>query len=216
MAEALLRRAGPLDDESGLHLLTLSVMLTNAFGPEFLTWEFVTLREMCEKKWGNIGELTWQRIMALVVFHAHEGFWKEWEIFENVTAAVNGEFPIFSYVQPPEPEECAIAIATAERVDNHEYSDEVKDYIVAACLNDGLWYLDGTPMEMCQESLSEYDRRLGIERRYGDVANALRDHDGFYDPPADAAQVQANKVREVELVLRRYNAAVDKQLKELR
>ena len=216
MSKALLRKAGPLNDESGLHFLTLSVMLTNAFGPEFLTWDFTTLREMCTEKWGNIGELTWQQIMALVVLHAHEGFWKEWEIFENITAAINGEFPIFSYVQPPEPEECAIALVTAQRVDTHDYSNEVKDYILAACLNDGLWYLDGTPMEMCQDSLNDYDRRHGIERRYGDVANALRDHDGFYDPPEGAAQVQANKVREIGLVLQRYNRSVNKQLQSIK
>jgi len=216
MPEALLRKAGPLDDESGLHLLTISVMLQHAFGPEFLTWDFKTLREMCEEKWGSIGPLTWQQVMALVVLHAHEGFWKEWEIFENITAAINGEYPIFSFVQPPEPEECAIAITTAAKVDSHEYSEEVKDYIVAACLDDGLWYFDGTPLEMCQEQLNEYDRRLGIERRYGDVAKALEAREGFYDPPEDAAQVQANKVREVDQVLKRYNAAVNKQLKELR
>jgi hypothetical protein len=216
MTQALLRKAGPLDDETGLHLLTVSVILTDAFGPEFLLWEFETLREMCEAKWGTIGDLTWQQIMALVVLHAHEGFWKEWEIFENITAAINGEYPIFSYVQPPDPEEIAIALVTAAKVDSHAYSDEVRDYIVAACLNDGLWYFDGTPIAMCQENLQTYDRRLGIERRYGDVAKALAVHDGFYDDPDTAAEVQANKVREIDLVLKRYNAAVNKQLRNLR
>lgn len=216
MAAPLLRKAAPLDDETGLHLLTISIMLTNAFGPEFLTWDFTALREECEEKWGTIGPLTWQQIMALVVLHAHEGFWKEWEIFENVVAAINGEYPIFSYVQPPEPEEIAIALATAKKVDDHEYSEEVKDYIVAACLNDGMWYFDGTPLEIVQDQLNEYDRGLGIERGYGDVASALRDHESFYAEPETAAEVQANKVREVALVLKRYNAAVDKQLKELR
>jgi hypothetical protein len=215
MAEPLLRRATPLEDEAEPHLMTLSVMLTDAFGPEFLTWDFDTLREACEEKWGSIGPLTWQKIMALVVFHAHDGFWKEWEIFENITAAVNGEYPIFSHVQPPEAEECAIALDTAKKVDDHQYSDEVKSYIVAACLNDGLWYFDGTPLEMCQDQLNELDRRTGIERRYGDVANALRDHEGFYESPQTAAEVQANRVREVELVLRRYNAEVEKQMRGL-
>ncbi len=217
MAQALVRRAGPLDDESGLHLLTLSVMLFDAFGPELLLWESETLRDECEEKWGEIGPLTWEQLQALRVLHAHDGFWKEWEIFENITAAINGEFPIFSYVQPPEPEECAIALVTAARVDqSHDYSDEVKSYIVAACLDDGLWYFEGTPLEICQEQLTEYDKRLGIDRRYGDVARALEDNEGFYDNPETAPEVQANKVREVQEVVRRYTAAVDAQLRGLK
>lgn len=216
MTSPLLRKAGPLDDESGLHLLTLSVMLLGELGPEALTWDFQALKEECMEKWGPIGPVTWERIQALVLLHAHNAFWQEWEIFEKITAAIMGEPPVFSLTQPPEAEECAIAIDTARRVDSHEYSDEVKSYIVAACLNDGLWYLDGTPMEMCQEQLQEYDRRMGIDRRFGDVARVLSQTRGFIDDPQTAPEVQANKVREVELVLQRYNAQVDEQLKSLK
>jgi hypothetical protein len=216
VARALLRKAGPLDDESGLHLLTLSVMLVDAFGPEVLTWDFNALREECTEKWGPIGPVTWERIQALVLLHAHNAFWQEWEVFENITAAILGEPPIFSLTQPPEAEECAIALVTARRVDTHEYSDEVKSYIVAACLHDGLWYLDGTPMEMCQEQLQEYDRRMGIDRRFDEVAKVLAQTEGFIDDPQTAPEVQANKVREVGLVLQRYTAQVDKQLQKLK
>lgn len=216
MSAALLRKAGPLDDESGLHLLTLSVMLLNALGPEYLNWDFQALKEECEERWGSIGPVTWERIQAGVVLHAHNAFWQEWEVFENITAAIMGEPPVFSLVQPPEAEECAIALDTARRVDSHEYSDEVKSYIVASCLHDGLWYFDGTPLEMCQEQLQEYDRREGIDRRFDEVAKVLSQTSGFIDDPQTAPEVQANKVREVQLVLRRYNAQVDKQLKRLR
>ena len=215
-AEPLIRKAGLLDDESGLHLLTLSVLLTSTLGPEFLTWEFETLRRECEERWGNIGAETWQRIQALTVLHAHEGFWTEWEIFENITAAIVGEFPLFSFTQPPEAEECAIAIVTAAKVDRHDYADEVKNYIIAACLNDGLWYFDGTPMEMCKQLLQEFDASHGVQRDYAAVVAALKAKDGFYEPAETAAQVQANRAREVQLVLSRYNAAVNEQLRGLK
>jgi hypothetical protein len=216
MAQPLFRKAGLLDDEYGLHLLTLSVLLLDAFGPEMLLWESETLWEECTEKWGEIGPLTWEKIQALRVLHAHDGFWKEWEIFENICAAINGEFPIFSFVQPPDPDEAAIAIVTAARVDqSHSYSDEVKSYLVAACLDDGLWYFEGTPLEMCQEQLTEYDKRMDIQRRYADVAKALEENEGLYASPETAAEVQANKVREVQDVVSRYTASVDSQLRKL-
>ena len=216
MSAPLVRKAGLLEDETGLHLLTLSVFLVTAIGPEALAWDFTALRAELEEKWGKVGPVTWQRIQALTVLHAHDMFWRDWEVFENITAAIMGEIPVFSHVQPPEAEEIAIALVTAAKVDTHEYSEEVKDYIVAACLNDGMWYFDGTPLEMCQGQLNEYDRRLGIERRYGDVARALQVQEGFYKDPETAAEVQANKVREVDLVLERYNAEVNRQMEELR
>ena len=213
--EPLVRKAGLLDDESGLHLLTLSVLLLNKFGPEFIAWTSECLREELEDHYGNIGPVTWERIQALRVLHANESFWKEWEIFEKITAAIMGEPPIFSYVQPPEAEEIAIALETAKRIDKHEYSDEVKKYIAASCLNDGLWYLEDPPLDIAKEALREYDIRLGIERRAETVAAALQAKEGFYDSPETAPEVQANRVREVALVLKRYNAAVESQLKNI-
>jgi hypothetical protein len=215
MSGPLLRKAGLLEDETGLHLLTLSVLLVDTFGPEVLLWDFTALREELEERWGKIGPVTWQRIMALTVLHLHDAAWQEWEIFENMVAAIIGEMPIFSYVQPPEPEEMAIALETFRRVDNHQLSDEVKDYIVAACLNDGMWYLDGTPLEVAQPSLTEYDLRLGIDRDVGSVAKALRGREGYYKDPETAAEVQANHVLGVQQALERYTAEVDQQLRDL-
>tara|TARA_R110002126_G_scaffold416_20_gene2861 strand:- start:24 stop:659 length:636 start_codon:yes stop_codon:yes gene_type:complete len=210
-----MKKAGMMEDEYGLHMLSLSILLTSTLGPEFIAWDYAALRSELEDRWGNVGVQTWERVMALTVLHAHCMAWKEWEVFENMVAVIIGEMPIFSYVQPPEPEELAIAIEVFGKVDSRPFSEEVKDYIVVACLNDGLWYLDGTPMEMAQSSLTEYDLRLGIDRDVGSVARALQDQEGFYADPDTAAEVQANKVREVQLALKRYTDAADKQLRSL-
>jgi hypothetical protein len=214
-AAPLLRKAGLLEDETGLHFLTLSVLLLNELGPQFITWDYAALREELEEKWGQIGPVTWQRIMALTVLHAHDIAWREYEVFENMVAAILGEMPIFSYVQPPEPEEISIALETFKRIDKHEFSEEVKDYIVAACLHDGMWYFDDTHLEMAQPSLTEYDLRLGLDRDVGSVAKALEGRTKFYQDPETAAEVQANHVLGVQLATKRYIDAVEKQLKSL-
>jgi hypothetical protein len=215
MSAPLLRRAGRLEDESGLHLITLSVLLLQALGPDYLDWETDHLWEDLTERYGEIGTMTKERINALRLLHSNSAFWEEWEVFEKVTAAILGEMPLFSLMQPPEPEEIAIAVTTALRFDRHDWDEDVKAYMVAACLDDGLWYFSGTPLGFLHDTLLEADNRLGIERDFSSVDGALAARSGFYDDPDTAAQVQANKVREVELVLRRYNDAVEKQLKEI-
>jgi hypothetical protein len=215
MPGALLRKAGPLDDEKGLHLLALSALLFQDFGPELLTWDTAALKEELVEKYGSVGPVTWERIQALRVLHSHDAFWKEWDVFENITAAILGEMPVFSYSQPPEAEEIAVALATAARIDRHEYSNEVKGYIVAACLHDGFWYLDEPPLDVAREQLREYDLARGIDRDFAGVGEVLNQRDSFLEEPGNSTDVQADKVLEVRLVLRRYNAAVDKQLEQL-
>lgn len=214
--QPLMRKAGLLEDETGLHLLTLSVLLLETLGPQCLTWDYAALRAELEERWGQVGNVTWQRIMALTVLHLHNIAWVEWEVFENMVAAIMGEIPLFSFVQPPEAEEIAIALETFKRVDaSHAFSEEVKDYIVASLLNDGFWYLDGTPLSIAQSSLTTYDLREDIQRDVGAVAKALQSREGFFPDPESGAEVQANRVREVELVLKRYSDEVNSQLQRL-
>lgn len=212
----LFRKAGLLEDERGLHMEPLSILLLSVIGPAYLQWDYEALRLELEERYGKIGNVTWERIMALPIPHLLNSPWVEWEVFEKISAVVNGEIAVFTYVQPPEPEEVACTIYFLSRVANHEYDEEVLSYIVAACLDDGLWYLKGTPMEIAQSELDEMDERLGIERDYWSVKQALEQNKGFYKNPETAAQVQANKVRDVQLVLNRYKAAVAKQLEGLR
>jgi len=213
---ALVRVAGKLEDESELHLVTLSVLLLQELGADYLDWEPAHLWEELEERYGRVGVFTKERINALRALHTNSAFWEEWEVFEKVTAAILGEMPIFSLVQPPEAEEIAIAVITSQRFDRHEYSHDVKGYLVAACLDDGLWYFLNTPLEFLHDTLLEYDGRTNLERDFTSVDAALGAQADFYNDPETAAEVQANKVREIELVLRRYNAAVEKQLKGLR
>jgi hypothetical protein len=215
VAQALLRKAGPLEDETGLHLLALSPLLFQLLGPELLLWDSKALRQELEGRFGNIGPVTWERIQALRVLHSHDAFWTEWEVFENITAAILGEPPVFSHTQPPEAEEIAVALVTAARVDKHTYSEEVQGYIAGACLFDGFWYLDEPPLDVAREVLREYDLARGIDRNFGGVAGVLQQRDKFLDEPGNSADVQADKVLEVRMVLRRYNAAVGRQLKVL-
>ena len=217
MAAPLVRKAGLLDDETGLHVIPLSVLLLDALGPGYLNWTSEALQAECEDRWGSLGVLTWERIQAARILQLHNAFWSDWEVFEKITAAIVGEAPIFSLVQPPEAEEIAIALSVANRVDNtRTYDNDVRSYIAACCLNDGFWYLESPIKEVAEAEIAEFDERRGINREYGMVAEELKKSDKLQDDMGDPVIAQANRVRGVRSILRQYEAEVDRQLKQLR
>lgn len=192
------------------------MLLLDALGPSYLNWTSEALKSECEERWGQLGVVTWERIQALRILHLHDAFWKEWEVFEKITAAILGEAPIFSLVQPPEAEEIAVALSVAKKIDaTHAYDDDVRSYIAASCLNDGLWYLESPLEEVAAAEIADFDNRRGISRDYGKVAEELKKSDKLQDDMNDPIIVQANRVRDVRYVLRQYDAAVDRQLKQL-
>tara|TARA_Y100001970_G_C14223923_1_gene854396 strand:- start:2000 stop:2662 length:663 start_codon:yes stop_codon:yes gene_type:complete len=214
VGQALLRPAGILEDEYGLHLLVLDALCIKHIGPEYIGWDTEALKAELSEDFGDIGVVTWERIQAARLLHANDSFWKEWEVFEKVTAAIMGEPPIFSYSQPPEAEEIAIAIATAAAVANHKYTDDVCGYMAAACLFDGLWYLDDH-IEVAEAALTEHDKRKGISRAFAAVAGRLEEVSDYIKEPNSAIDVQVNHVISVRKALAEYNGQIEKQLLNL-
>jgi len=215
MSKSLLRTATPFEDEFGLHAVPLDVLLLKKYGPIFLTWESEALLAEVEEDFGPTGQVTWARVESMRLLHVNQTFWTEWEVFENVTAAIAGNPPVFSYVQPPEPEEIALALHVAQQVDNsHKFDDDVLGYMAAALLYGGLWYLEGS-LEIVGPALADHDRRKRIERDYGSVAVALKDRTAYYPDPETAAEVQANIVLSIRKALHEYESAEQKQLVEV-
>jgi len=209
----LLRDPQLLEDERGLHVVTLSMLMLRKYGPEYLLWPYEAFREQLEEDFGSIGILTWERVQAVRVLHTHS-FWTEWEVFEKVTAAVVGAPPVFSYVQPPEAEDVAIALTTAARFDSYEFSPDVLSYMVAALLHDGTWYLE-PPLNVAQPTLDAFDARKGISRDTQSVALRLQQVSDYIQEPETAADVQVNNVLSVRKALVEYNESLNKQLQEL-
>jgi hypothetical protein len=211
---ALLRPAGLLEDERALHLVALSVLLNKKYGHEYLTWPPEALREQLEEDFGGIGPLAWERIQAVRVLHVHDAFWKEWEIFEKITAAAIGVFPIFSHAQPPEAEDIAVVLTVAATFDSHEYDDDVKAYIASACLTDGTWYLE-PPLDIAQDALAKHDERKGIERDTKSVAMRLQTASKYINLPETATDVQVNNVLSVRKAVAEYKEQLEAQLREI-
>lgn len=214
MSQPLLRPAGVLEDEYGLELLTLDILCLKKYGPMYIDWDSDALKTELTEDFGLVGDMTWERIQAGRLLHKNNSFWKEWEVFEKVTAAIVGEHPIFSYSQPPEADEIAVAIDTALKVEDYAYDDDVLGYIAAACLADGLWYFEG-PLEVAQSAVLEHDRRKNIDRDFELVASKLQTIDSYIDSPDTAIEVQVNNVIAVRKAVETQRTRVHKQMQTL-
>lgn len=207
----LLRKAGKLDDESGLHLLTLDVLLLKTLGPEALLWDSEVLHHELGQKFGSIGPITWGRIQAARILHVNNLFWLEWEVFEKVCAALCGRPVNFTHSQPPEAEEIAVTLMTAKQIETkYNYSDDVKRYLAAALLNDGVWFLE-EPLSIIQPSLDEYDRANRITRDRESVRKRLGEANGYVEVET-FADAQVNHVLSVREALKTYDEQVKAQL----
>lgn len=207
-------KRGLLSDEKGLHLLTLDLLCLKEFGPEFIGYEPEALLTEAERAFGPVGRVTQERLMACQILHANESFWTEWEVFEKLTACISGELAVFSYTQPPDPEEIAVALVTAAQINSRKCAGEVNRYIAACCQFDGLFYLE-SPLDTAAEALSDYFRSQGMEPDYSSVADLLRRTDKPFEDPDSVAEVQANKALSVREAVRSFEREVAKQIKQV-
>lgn len=178
-------------------------------------WDSEVLHDELKRKYGEIGPLTWEKIQAARAMIVTDAFWKDWEVFEKCAAAISHRYPVFAFSQPPEPEEIAIALRTAERVSKAEYSEDVKRYIAAALLDGGHWYLE-PPLDLVQAVVDEHDVRNGIERDRKSVQDLLESQSDYFTNPEYFAQVQANQVLSIREGLADYDREVREQLARLK
>lgn len=212
----LLRPAKPLDDEAGLHLLTLDVLVIRKFGPKALGWESPVLHDELARAFGEPGPLTWQRIQAARTMHLRDSFWREWEVFEKCALVLCGRFPDFVHTQPLESEELAVAVHTAARIDNkHVYDEDVKRYIASACLHDGLWFTEPPLEPLVGTLIKDYVESRRIPVSFDAVRDALRRRQAVDEAAEDPVDVQANRVLSVREALAGYDRELADQLSRI-
>ena len=207
-------KRGLLSDEKGLHLLSLDVLCLRELGPEFIGYEPEALLEEMTRRYGPIGTVTSERLQVCQLLHANDMFWTEWEVFEKGANTVAGEPVIFSYTQPPDPEEIAVAIVTAGNFDAREFSEEVKRYIAACCLFSGLYYLEGK-LDISMPFVNEYLLEKDIDLDTDAVADLLDRTSSPFSDPDSKEEVQVNKVLSVRGAVKTFEKQVAAQIKEI-
>ena len=131
------------------------------------TWEPEAIHDTARDAGYDTSEVSVLDMLgALCVLKAQtEQFWSEWEVFENIVHALNGNVPDFSQVQPASPAETAFAVGAASEIASGDMSYEVKAYVEAILHSNGLSF--GTmSLEGIHDRSSHPDRRQEVAARY--------------------------------------------------
>jgi hypothetical protein len=137
-------RAAFTDQDS--HPIVLDLILLREFGTEYLAWEADTLWTEIRKTWGTTtSTMNQNRIQAIRTCHVQASPYREWEVFENVAAALNGVPPRFDLLQRPSAPHAAAALEIIQQLrDDVPVRDEVYRYCSAIMMDQGVAWGPGT------------------------------------------------------------------------
>lgn len=141
-------------DDSNPHVFALHNMLLRTLGPEWVEW-------LPETLWASLHEEPSRgvkdKILALQLALKTNRPWVEYEVFEKLSTAFNGEVPHQSILEPQQPAECLLTVHVLHTLRADEkFSDEVYAYIAACFAHEGFLHVGSLPeMQPVQKFLDE-------------------------------------------------------------
>lgn len=137
------------------HALVLGLILLKEFGPECLAWEPETVWTEVEKTWGTtVSEINKNKIQAVRLCYVQDTPYREWEIFEDVAAALNGVIPRFDVLQRPTAAHAAAALDMLGQIrEGYPIHDQVYRYCAAVLMDTGVAWGPGA-LSPCNKFLA--------------------------------------------------------------
>ncbi len=204
VARMLKVAASPWEDPD-VHPILLLRDLTRTYGKEWLSWEPETIwSEIRSDDDVDVTRVNKDKIMAVRLAVKTDFPWKRLDLFENVALAFAGLVPRFDVMQPLEPYQIALAVDVLFRIHpGIEYDDDVKGYIAALVVHDGLSWV---PPEL----FGDVDPMVKELRNDDEVADQVRKAwDAGEAPEEDSA---AGSQIATLSAIRKYLEGMDDQL----
>jgi len=155
------------------HPVVFDVALLHKYNADWYAWEPATLwREiLADFHVPSISDHNKAKIQAVRTLHINEWFWTQWEVFNWITQAINGNIPDFQVIQKPTVAQMMNVVDTATIVrDGEQFGPEVQSYTAAAMADEGVFYAP-RPLTYCQDEI----RRLLEEMRLEHVQVTIQD-----------------------------------------
>jgi hypothetical protein len=190
----------------------LDYMMTN-HGKEWCSWEPETLWQVTEIEKHKQPIFNKNKLQAIQVVMCNDLFWKEWDVFENITLAFNNIPPRFDIIEEVSPAQMAYAVRLAGNIRRYPgantpgkdpiFSNEVKTYIATRAYLDGTVYL-AEPLDFAQTTLNDL---TGMSRLAKAVQEKSNDPD--FEISEDPVSVGAAKV----LIVKAYAFSNNRKVK---
>jgi hypothetical protein len=158
------------------HPVALDLVLLKNFELEWLQWLPDTLFSEIEKTFTtSIAEVNRLKILAAQTLHVIDAYWDNWEIFEKVLWALNGQVPRVDVIQPPDLSILMSGVDMADGIRRETYGEEVGRYSAAVFLHENVFYAP-EPLEFCQKYITQQTYKC---QDCGQTGSALPPFDGM-------------------------------------
>lgn len=171
------------------HPILLVRELTKKYGPDWMTWGPVVLRQSIQADFNvTVSRLNMNKALAAGVVATQDSFWTRWEDFLFLAQALNGNIPIPGELVEMSIGQMMVAVDIANQIRRElkslsyvpEFSEDVARFVAAQAKNQGVWYLPA-PLDFAAKYAA------GIKYRCRSCGNTdeLMFHDGVCDSCSD-------------------------------
>lgn len=131
----------------GVHPIQILLDLRRHFGYEWPEWDQVVLLKKVEQEFGDVSEVTVNKILSIQVALVRDSTWIDMDVFEKTGVSFSNKIPIWGILQPLDLDEMAFTCGVLDRIEdmdaeenpNRMYGDEVRGYISAVLLDNGVF-----------------------------------------------------------------------------
>lgn len=183
-----------LEKEAGISVLSIYSILNQDYGNDWHEWEPETIWQTLETDHGISPSSEVKNIIQALQVVCKTNFpFEDWNIFENVGHAFNGNDVNFSVIQPLEMDEIAKTIKVLSAIrPKQEYEPEVCGYIAACAKSAGMvWLAPELFGEGCQSFLDEMNNDIELKEKVKSVWPAKSSTD-------EMLSVQLGRLHEVK------------------
>jgi len=138
------------------HPVALAMVLQEKFRHYWIDWEPETLKFEILATFNatSISEHNWSKLQACRTLMTANSFWCAWEVFEKVIQSLNNNLPDFEMAQRCSMSQLMTGVDIASQIRKEEFSDEIKGYVSACAIEEGVTYLP-EPLDFAQVTLSQ-------------------------------------------------------------
>lgn len=112
--------------------------MTKSYGFNWTKWDPDVLVRFTQHQFGELDELTKEKIMALSVVITTDAPWRDYDVFENTCLAFCNQIPLWGVLEPIDTYEMAFGMGVLEAIREDEYSEDVLGYMAATLLRNGV------------------------------------------------------------------------------
>ena len=120
------------------HPIEILRQLRRTIEPGWPEWEPETLIRHVVAEYGELDQLTIEKILALQTALATDVPWNDFDVFENTCLAFTNNIPEWGVVEPLDLHEMAFGVGVLDAIRDEEYGDEVKGYIASTLVYNGV------------------------------------------------------------------------------